>query len=344
MSSVINGNSASIIKHFRDKPAALSVYWIYCARQNNEGVAWPSLRGLSHDTGWSIDTVKEAREWLTEHGALERIETYVRPVWRTATSDQRPAFVALDHAQYYRVTGALKIDGKSYPLLYENAVQGDSEGQSDESHNDVLPGRTSEPSNIETPPTELTTNKSSQLDSREQEEQLSSPKEQEMIAPPPVEGEMVKPDAVESSEPTPFQALFAAVCAEFGYDPAKLTKDKRGLINRVAGELLTAGCTIPEVHYLKLYLDVLKREQQWTSYSVAAMTKYYPDYAAAQAEYNRTHPARVSEPPSGKLFELEAQLVRFAIDSGNADLVPMIRRAARGITPDLETLGAKSNG
>ena len=177
------------------------------------------------------------------------------------------------------------------------------------------------------------------------QEQPSIPKEQELKAPTPQEGENVIQDT-ESSEvnPTPFQALFTAICAEFGYDPAKLTKSRRGMINAAAGELLGAGCTVPEVHYLKLYLDVLKREQEWTSYTPAAMSKYYPDYAAAQALYDRTHPTHMSEPPSGKAFELEAQLVRFALDSGNADLVGVIRRAARGIAPDLEALGGKSNG
>lgn len=181
--STIHGLSHKAIKHFRDKPAALAVYWIYCSRTNNEGVAWPSLRGLAESTGWNTTTVSKARKWLVEHGALERVSDYVRKAWRALPDADRRKAVGLDKSEYYRVTGTIEIDGTRHDLLYfggHTVVDGFDNERAEspvldaaelDADVDVPPGRTSTPSNIDAVDhlrggTELDSN--SQLDSTNQ--------------------------------------------------------------------------------------------------------------------------------------------------------------------------------
>ena len=110
--STIHGGSTKALRAMRDKPAALSVYWDYCARRNHEGVAFPSLRGLASDTGWAINTCDEARTWLVACGALVEVQGYIRPQWRNLVDGDQRRRLALDKARYYRVTGWIVISGK----------------------------------------------------------------------------------------------------------------------------------------------------------------------------------------------------------------------------------------
>lgn len=115
----IHGKSPRAIKYFREEAAALAIYWVYCARVNYENVAWGSLRGLAHDTGWaSPATCKKARDWLIKHKALEEVKGYVRPAWRKLPEAERKKKVGLDRNQYFRPTGVLEINGDVLPLLY----------------------------------------------------------------------------------------------------------------------------------------------------------------------------------------------------------------------------------
>ena len=89
-------------------------------------MAWPSLRGLAHDTGWSsLGAVQKARHWLVKNGAIERVEDYVRPAWRDLPLPARTRLVNLDRSEYYRVTGVLVVGDKALPMLYENPHQDD---------------------------------------------------------------------------------------------------------------------------------------------------------------------------------------------------------------------------
>ena len=135
---IINGHSHKAIKYFRDEPAALAVYWIYCSRVNNEGVAWPSIRGLAESTGWSKQTVTNARKWLVERGALEPVADYTRPQWRNLPPAEQNKKKGLNRSEYYRVTGIIYIDGTRYDLLY---IPGHTPASELEVP-DVLPGRT----------------------------------------------------------------------------------------------------------------------------------------------------------------------------------------------------------
>jgi len=125
----------------REKPAAIVVYWVYCARVNNENVAWPSLRGLSNTTRWSTNSCADARKWLVEHGALERVTDYIKPEWRDLPEDELKQRQNLDKTEYYRPTGVLKIDGSVYPMLY--IPQAEDGSGIDESTPDVSSGATS---------------------------------------------------------------------------------------------------------------------------------------------------------------------------------------------------------
>lgn len=152
MANVIHGASHKALKFFRKAPAALAVYWIYASRTNNEGVAWPSLRGLSRDTGWSVNACSKAREWLVKHGALERVTDYKRPNWRKLDAPQRQQKINLDRSEYYRPTGQIVVDGNTYPLLYFG--QNEPSDIEDDTP-DVSPQRTSAARDVAPDDTEL---------------------------------------------------------------------------------------------------------------------------------------------------------------------------------------------
>lgn len=130
--SSIHGLSHKALKYFRKKPATLAVYWIYVSRTNNEGVAWPTIRGLKRDTGWSADSCVDARAWLVKHEALEKINGYVQPSWRGLDDKTRAQRVNLDQSEYYRPTGYIVVDDVKYSMLYFGAMEAsdiESEGQ-----------------------------------------------------------------------------------------------------------------------------------------------------------------------------------------------------------------------
>jgi hypothetical protein len=53
------------------KGASLAVFLVYVSRASKaEGIAWPSIGGLSRDTGLSPNSVKKARRLLIEGGYL----------------------------------------------------------------------------------------------------------------------------------------------------------------------------------------------------------------------------------------------------------------------------------
>lgn len=148
MGSVIHGSSHSAIKHFRDNPAAMSVYWVYLARANNEGVAWSSLRGLETDTGWNKDTCAKARKWLVEHGALEAVNKYIRPEWRKLKKTEQRQKVNIDTSEYYRPTGVLTIGNVTYTMLYHGSLDAKAEETEDEPVG-VQAGQTPTPSDAD---------------------------------------------------------------------------------------------------------------------------------------------------------------------------------------------------
>lgn len=143
--STIHGGSHKAIRYFREPPAALSVLWIYCARRNHEGIAYPSLRGLVNDTGWSINLCRDARDWLVQHLALERVEGYVRPDWRALEEKALKRRLVLDHSEYFKVTGRWVWEGKTYPILYAPSESNDlgDDVSRRETSNDVSPRATS---------------------------------------------------------------------------------------------------------------------------------------------------------------------------------------------------------
>ena len=120
---VIHGGSHAAIRFMRQAPASLAVYWLYLAHANDEGVAWPTLRGLRTETGWSINECHDGRRWLVEHGALEAVTGYIRPQWRELPAQQRARRINLDQSEYYRTTGVLVVKGKTYPMLFEALPQ-----------------------------------------------------------------------------------------------------------------------------------------------------------------------------------------------------------------------------
>lgn len=144
MSRTIHGSCYKALRHMRNPASTLAVLLVYVARANNEGVAWPSVAGLAKDTGWGKTSVSDARKWLADHGALERVDGYIRPTWRSKTPQELTRCQNFDKAEYYRVTGYVEIDGTRYDLLY--APSGEESDLPDEQPegSDVTPERMSE--------------------------------------------------------------------------------------------------------------------------------------------------------------------------------------------------------
>lgn len=147
MSSTIHGLSHQAIKFFRDNPAALAIYWIYCSRVNPDNVAWPSLAGLARDTGWSKQTCHDARQWLIDCEALKVVEDYIRPEWRNLSAKKRAQKVNLDRSVYLRPWGTICVENRYYPLLYN--PQGEkSDIETYEESTDGLADRPSKASDV----------------------------------------------------------------------------------------------------------------------------------------------------------------------------------------------------
>lgn len=147
--SSIHGLSHKALKYFRKKPATLAVYWIYVSRTNHEGVAWPTIRGLKRDTGWSADSCAEARTWLVNHQALEKVEKYVQPNWRNLEAKIKAQRVNLDQSEYYRPTGYLVVDDVKYSMLYFGAMEVSDIETEEQDSSHVRPRRTTKLSNNE---------------------------------------------------------------------------------------------------------------------------------------------------------------------------------------------------
>lgn len=142
MSRTIHGRSTKALRHLHAAPAALAVYWCYVARINQEGVAWPSGRGLEHDTGWNEETCLKGRALLVELQALVQVKDYIRPDWRELEPKDMARRRNLDKSQYYRPTGYIVVAGKKIPMLYTG---GDEPNDIDEPAPDARSGRASTP-------------------------------------------------------------------------------------------------------------------------------------------------------------------------------------------------------
>ena len=142
MSRTIHGQSTKALKSLREKPAALAVYWCYVARMNNEGVSWPSARGLAKDTGWNKSSCLEARQLLVTLCALEAVTDYIRPEWRKLPEGEQKKRTGLDRSEYFRPTGHIVVEDQKFMLLYNG---GDESNDIDAKAPDVRRNRPSTP-------------------------------------------------------------------------------------------------------------------------------------------------------------------------------------------------------
>lgn len=251
MGNVIHGASHKAIRFMREAPAALAVFWIYSSRTNYENVAWPALRGLARDTGWSVNTISKARAWLVEHGALEQVKDYVRPDWRKLEPAKQKQRVNLDKSEYYRPTGKIVIDDKEYPLLYIPQSE-----QSDiESIDDVSPRQTSPASDIVSDDTELDTSTT-----KHDTKTHSAPNGTDKPSP-------AKSDRVPADKMNPMKD---AIATAFGYDWNTMTKDEIGIVQATAKQLCKVNATPEHVAIVYQYC-----QQNYTHFSPKALaTKY----------------------------------------------------------------------
>lgn len=135
MSRTVHHDFRNAVKLLRKEPAALAVYMIYVSRMDNQAVAFPSIRGLSKDTGWSTRKVQDARTYLTTMGLLTRIDN--------------PSDNPMDRRAFYRVNDSFEYEGKTYYTLFNGAQVPDVRDEKEHMH--VLPNSTprTTPSNVD---------------------------------------------------------------------------------------------------------------------------------------------------------------------------------------------------
>lgn len=196
MACMIHGQSHRAIKHIGEQTAALEVLWIYASRTNHENVAWPGLRGLARDIGRAVGTIQKARQHLVSLEALEEVERYVRPEWRSLEENDRKKRVGMDRSKYYRPTGKIVVNDETIPVFYVPQ----KEASDLETVPDVSNGRTSTPQNVyavERLPDDTELSTSSELDSRSTER---STKKDSAVSVEPAQAGTPKPEVSENGE------------------------------------------------------------------------------------------------------------------------------------------------
>lgn len=328
MSRIVHGHSHKALKHFRKCPAALSVYWVYIARANIDNVAWPSIRGLAEDTGWSRTECHKARLWLVECNAIKEDTDYIRPMWRHLPAQKLAQKRNFDRAKYYRPTGFIEPSGDPlrlyFDLLYapENR-EADPHVDTDESA-DVLQGSTSDACttglDIQQGGTELNTIEENELDSTSSDpngsdavikpcticgiaglywnygehrcqEHFSNVRLalDEIIPDPP------KPKRKRSEKQLALDGMKNSLADAFGFDHTQVTATTWNAFGKAGKELLEVGATPDDMKPLHAWCKSLG----WINFSCVAMSKEYANYAKSktpdtpQASTTTAHETRV---------------------------------------------------
>lgn len=297
MSNTIHGSSHQVIKFMRKNSAALAVYWIYISRTNAENVAYPALRKLAVDTGWSINLCKDARDWLVEHKALEEVSDYVRPSWRTLEENEKKKKLNLDKAEYYRPTGNIEIDGKSYSLLYfGNRELSDIEQDDSAMYQTV---RHRKPYDIVQNDTELGSINS--LLGTNQEELLRN----SSAAGKPTRKTTEKNTSTISAET--LTAMKDRIALKFYGGNDNVTKTEWKRINKVAHELCMVNRTPDDVDVIYDYCD-----ENFDNFTVNALTAHAS--TALRDNPNAAAPVVPTQNFNGKEMNYSVLLNRFRID------------------------------
>lgn len=258
--STIHGKSHAAIRFFRQCSASLEVYWIYISRTNYENVAWPSSKGLAKGTDFNKNTVLKARRWLVEHGALERVKDYTRPEWRGLPEKERKVKLALDHNEYYRPTGKLKVSETEYVLLYFPQSE-----PSDIESDDGLPGQ----------PTTVSTDDaaSPELDSTLTDTNVSVAQSEPVKENP----EASAPDTPSTGKPkrttipaAQMNPMKDAIVASFKWSWDAITKSAIGEIQQAAHELCEKGYKPEDIPKIYAYCC----EQKWSHFGPMALAKH----------------------------------------------------------------------
>jgi hypothetical protein len=102
--------------------------------------------------------------------------------------------------------------------------------------------------------------------------------------PPAVGADEVISPVIEQDKPlSAQQAMFEAICHAWGYALDSLTPTRKTEIGKIASELVSAHADPARLPAFKKWLDKKAQAEQWKSYTVNAMKKYWPDYAAETA-------------------------------------------------------------
>lgn len=218
------------------------------------GVCYQTVRTIAEITKMSIPKVIAARKELAKNGWI-RVEARANKTHNVTIVDRMAENVKRYSVQNIERESVEDVSDQNIDRGDQNIDRGDQY-----------------PANKEEP------NKKNQKEQPEQDQELA-PAAQE------------SPEPTEPPKPlTPHQLMFGAVCNAWGYKLDALTKTKRGQINSVVGELVDTNATPDDIPAFKAWLDEKARADEWRSYTVSAMAKYWADF---EKEYHAPPPAPV---------------------------------------------------
>lgn len=124
--TTLHWNLRTVMHHMRDG-GRLAVYLCYLLHANIRNRAWPSIELLMKETGWARASVVEAKQWLVEHRAIEKVAIDKR-VGEETKLHQR--------CDVMQITGGLIIDGTATHILYFNGQTNELVNSSADETND----------------------------------------------------------------------------------------------------------------------------------------------------------------------------------------------------------------
>lgn len=303
MSRTIHGKSHEAIKAFRKKSAALTVYWVYVSRMNNEGVTWPSVSRIAKDTGWNKNTCLDARGYLVSIQALERVTDYIRPDWRTLEPQALARKRNFDKSEYYRPTGYVMMNGKRLPMLYNGA---DEASSLEEQVSDVPQNMTSSETGHQAPVDvkncgivldSLSVLGSSIADAEAVGDELEFKTPEQLFDEAASKGKADKriiPLVIEEDKPkTRANPYFDLIVELFGVDYASLTKTEQSGIGKVAAELKKAGRSLDDIRVIYAYC--VKKE--FSGFTWHALTSHASMALKSRVKKSATAPVIVDDTP-----------------------------------------------
>lgn len=275
MSDKVNyKRTAAVWEHSKASGSTLLLLLAIARHADDNGAAWPGHATLARhlrETKRSVIKQIQSAEELGELVVFRRPgknNVYILDVGLTdeqrKTAHNRLLLKFPDLPQVVNQRSPVPVNQSSL------VVDGAPDQDGGELVNQRSPG--SEPAFTSTSEPEFTR----KIIRRDQEEQDSPPADADAPAP---ETQQYSETTVDPPRPlSDQQRMFEAICEAWGYEPSAVTDTLRGLIGKVAKELVKVKADPGDMHSLKGYLDQRARQKQWSDYTVASMSKYWTDF------------------------------------------------------------------